>query len=55
MLMNHSNDLYRIFEPVYSEVKRLVNEQIQAVKLRRLQDQHPKGKDIKVCLPQTYL
>ncbi|KAI3061041.1 hypothetical protein CBS147353_10098 [Aspergillus niger] len=46
-LILSGNDLYRIFEPVYSEVKRLVNEQIQAVKLRRLQDQHPKGKDIK--------
>lgn len=41
------NDLHAIFEPVFKEIDRLVAEQINKVRIKRLQDKHPKGADIK--------
>lgn len=42
-----ADDLSEIFEPVSKEIDRLVAEQINKVRLKRLQDNHPKGADIK--------
>ena len=40
--------LYEIFEPIIFDIDRLVSDQITQVRLRRLSDQHPKGKEIAV-------
>ncbi|KAL9607109.1 MAG: hypothetical protein Q9167_007949 [Letrouitia subvulpina] len=43
-----TNDaVYQIFDPVISTIEGLVTEQVNRVKLKRIMDSHPKGKDIK--------
>jgi hypothetical protein len=42
-----SDDLFAIFEPVFKEIDRLVSEQINKVRIKRLEDSHPKGAKIK--------
>ena len=39
--------LHTIFEPVFREIDKLVKEQINAVRFRRLKDRHPAGESIK--------
>jgi hypothetical protein len=43
-----SNDLFAIFESVFKEIDRLIAEQINKVRIKRLEDRHPKGSKIKV-------
>jgi hypothetical protein len=40
--------LREIFQPVFDEIDRLVKEQINAVRVKRLSAGHTKGADIKV-------
>jgi hypothetical protein len=42
-----ADDLHAIFEPVFKEIDRLVAEQISKVRIKRLQDKHPMGGNIK--------
>ena len=45
-----SDSVHQIFEPVINEIEKLVAEQVDKVKVKRLTDNHPKGPDIKVRL-----
>ena len=40
-------DLKGIFDPVFKDIDRLVDEQVSKVRIKRMQDQHPKGALIK--------
>lgn len=45
-----SDSVHQIFEPVINEIEKLVAEQANKVRVKRLTDNHPKGPDIKVRL-----
>ena len=45
-----SDSVHQIFEPVINEIEKLVAEQADKVRVKRLTDNHPKGPDIKVRL-----
>lgn len=40
--------LHKIFEPVFRDIDKLVAEQVAKVRIKRLQDQHPKGAAVKM-------
>lgn len=41
-------DLQEVFEPVFEEIDRLIKQQVNEVRLKRLADKHPKGETIRV-------
>lgn len=41
--------LQHIFDPVINDIDRLVTEQVTQARLKRLEEQHPGGSEIKVC------
>lgn len=38
-----------IFQPLMTDIQRLVDDQVNLVKVKRMSEGHPKAKDIKVC------
>lgn len=42
--------LYEIFDPIILDIERLVSEQINEARLKRIMDHHPKGKEITVSI-----
>lgn len=46
--VTRSKTLHGIFEPIFREIDKLVKEQVNLVRIKRMKDHHPKGFDIKV-------
>ena len=46
----NSEDIKKIFQPLVTDIQRLVEEQINLVKVKRLSEQHAKASEIKVSL-----
>jgi hypothetical protein len=44
-----SDAVHQIFEPVVNAIEKLVAEQVDKVRVKRMTGNHPKGKEIKVC------
>ena len=44
-------DVKKIFDPLINDIERLVDEQVNLVKVKRMSDGHPKAKEIKVSWP----
>lgn len=44
----HSDAVHQIFEPVVNAIEKLVAEQVDKVRVKRMTGNHPKGKEIKV-------
>jgi len=42
-----SDSVHEIFEPVISAIEKLVAEQVDKVRVKRMTKDHPKGKEIK--------
>ncbi|KAI9654197.1 MAG: hypothetical protein M1821_006725 [Bathelium mastoideum] len=42
-----ARDIREIFQPVFEEINKLVKQQVNEVRLKRLSESHPKGTDIK--------
>lgn len=45
-----SNDLYQIFAPLITDITKLVEAQVEAIKVKRLKENHPKGDEVKAIL-----
>lgn len=45
-----SDDVKRVFQPLITDIQRLVEDQVNLVKVKRLSERHPKANEIKVRL-----
>jgi hypothetical protein len=48
MTIVYSDAVGQIFEPLITQIIQLVAEQVSNVRIKRMGDNHPKGKEIKV-------
>jgi len=48
MLIVFSDSVLSIFEPLIAEIEKLVAEQVNKVRLKRVSENHERGKEIKV-------
>ena len=46
--MIYRDVLRRIFNPLITDIQRLVDDQVNLVKVKRLSENHPKAQEIKV-------
>ena len=59
LMIDNRNDVKAIFDPLITDIERLVDDQVNLVTVKRMHEKHPKANEIKVSslfrlsLPQT--
>ncbi|KAL8715423.1 MAG: hypothetical protein Q9220_000757 [cf. Caloplaca sp. 1 TL-2023] len=48
IIYSSSDDVKKIFQPLITDIERMVEDQVNLVRVKRLNEKHPKANDIKV-------